>query len=96
MTTTGAQYALAASTGSNGSGASAVGVDTKQNIVVVTTSSSNGSSTQSQSSRGQLITVVTSADPSSPNNLQPIQVGCQSFVQWEVLLRNLRSFVQDL
>lgn len=80
MTTTGAQYALAASSGpGNGGGATAasVGVDSKASVVVVTTSSSSGtgSSAQTQSARPQqLITVVTSADPSSPNNLQPIQV----------------------
>ncbi|KAL0118279.1 hypothetical protein PUN28_009138 [Cardiocondyla obscurior] len=80
MTTTGAQYALAAaSTGANNSGGSstAVGVDSKQNVVVVTTTSSSsggGSGAQTQSARGQqLITVVTNPDPSSPNNLQPIQ-----------------------
>ncbi|XP_011868958.1 PREDICTED: DNA-binding protein RFX2 isoform X7 [Vollenhovia emeryi] len=81
MTTTGAQYALAAaSTGANNSGGSsaAVGVDSKQNVVVVTTTSSTsggGGAAQTQSARGQqLITVVTSPDPSSPNNLQPIQL----------------------
>lgn len=81
MTTTGAQYALAAaSTGANNSGGSstAVGVESKQNVVVVTTTSSSsggGSGAQTQSARGQqLITVVTNPDPSSPNNLQPIQV----------------------
>ncbi|KAL0118277.1 hypothetical protein PUN28_009138 [Cardiocondyla obscurior] len=81
MTTTGAQYALAAaSTGANNSGGSstAVGVDSKQNVVVVTTTSSSsggGSGAQTQSARGQqLITVVTNPDPSSPNNLQPIQL----------------------
>ncbi|XP_032454563.1 DNA-binding protein RFX2 isoform X12 [Nasonia vitripennis] len=77
MTTTGAQYALAASTGAgNGGGNSAVGVE-KPSVVVVTTSNSNGSGSaaQSQSGRGQqLITVVTSGDPSSPNSLQPIQL----------------------
>jgi len=83
MTTTGAQYALAAaSTGANNSGGSstAVGVDSKQNVVVVTTTSSSsggGSVAQTQSARGQepeFITVVTNPDASSPNNLQPIQV----------------------
>jgi len=81
MTTTGAQYALAAaSTGANNSGGSsaAVGVESKPSVVVVTTTSSssgNGNGAQTQSARGQqLITVVTSPDPSSPNNLQPIQV----------------------
>ena len=79
MTTTGAQYALAASTGAgnNSGGNTAVGVDSKANIVVVTTSNSNGNTgvAQTHSTRGrQLITVVTSADPSSPSNLQPIQV----------------------
>lgn len=79
MTTTGAQYALAASTRANNSGGSSttVGVEPKPSVVVVTTSSSSGSgnAAQSQSTRGQqLITVVTSPDPSSPNNLQPIQV----------------------
>ncbi|EZA50304.1 Transcription factor RFX3 [Ooceraea biroi] len=80
MTTTGAQYALAAaSTGANNSGGSsaAVGVESKPSVVVVTTTSSSsggGSGAQTQSARGQqLITVVTSPDPSSPNNLQPIQ-----------------------
>ncbi|XP_014474716.1 PREDICTED: DNA-binding protein RFX2 isoform X5 [Dinoponera quadriceps] len=78
MTTTGAQYALAASTGANNSGGSSapVGVESKPSVVVVTTSSSSGggSGAQTQSARGQqLITVVTSPDPSSPNNLQPIQ-----------------------
>ncbi|CAL7942644.1 unnamed protein product [Xylocopa violacea] len=78
MTTTGAQYALAASTRANNSGGSSttVGVEPKPSVVVVTTSSSSGSgnAAQSQSTRGQqLITVVTSPDPSSPNNLQPIQ-----------------------
>lgn len=80
MTTTGAQYALAASTRANNSGGSSasVGVEPKPSVVVVTTSSSSGSGSgsvaQSQSARGQqLITVVTSPDPSSPN-LQPIQV----------------------
>ncbi|XP_032684856.1 DNA-binding protein RFX2 isoform X2 [Odontomachus brunneus] len=78
MTTTGAQYALAASTGANNSGGSStpVGVESKPSVVVVTTSSSSGggSGAQTQSARGQqLITVVTSSDPSSPNNLQPIQ-----------------------
>lgn len=78
MTTTGAQYALAASAGAgNGGGApTAVGMDTKPSVVALTTSSSGNSSTcQAQSTRGQqVITVVTSPDPSSPNNLQPIQV----------------------
>ncbi|XP_014474718.1 PREDICTED: DNA-binding protein RFX2 isoform X7 [Dinoponera quadriceps] len=79
MTTTGAQYALAASTGANNSGGSSapVGVESKPSVVVVTTSSSSGggSGAQTQSARGQqLITVVTSPDPSSPNNLQPIQL----------------------
>lgn len=79
MTTTGAQYALAASTGANNSGGNStpVGVESKPSVVVVTTSSSSGggSGAQTQSARGQqLITVVTSPDPSSPNNLQPIQV----------------------
>ncbi|XP_032684859.1 DNA-binding protein RFX2 isoform X5 [Odontomachus brunneus] len=79
MTTTGAQYALAASTGANNSGGSStpVGVESKPSVVVVTTSSSSGggSGAQTQSARGQqLITVVTSSDPSSPNNLQPIQL----------------------
>lgn len=78
MTTTGAQYTLAASTGAGNSGGNSnVGVDPKPSVVVVTTSNSNGSESaaQSQSSRGQqLITVVTSGDPSSPNSLQPIQV----------------------
>ncbi|XP_034185450.1 regulatory transcription factor Rfx isoform X3 [Osmia lignaria lignaria] len=80
MTTTGAQYALAASTRANNSGGSStsVGVEPKPSVVVVTTSSSSGSGSgsvaQSQSARGQqLITVVTSPDPSSPN-LQPIQL----------------------
>nr|XP_031830230.1 DNA-binding protein RFX2 isoform X5 [Nomia melanderi] len=78
MTTTGAQYALAASTRANNSGGNSatVGVEPKSSVVVVTTSSSSGSGSaaQSQSTRGQqLITVVTSPDPSSPNNLQPIQ-----------------------
>nr|XP_033337438.1 DNA-binding protein RFX2 isoform X4 [Megalopta genalis] len=78
MTTTGAQYALAASTRANNSGGNSatVGVEPKPSVVVVTTSSSSGSGSaaQSQSTRGQqLITVVTSPDPSSPNNLQPIQ-----------------------
>ncbi|KAG7197128.1 hypothetical protein KM043_007215 [Ampulex compressa] len=78
MTTTGAQYALAASTGTNNGGRSSatVGVEPKPSVVVVTTSSSSGggSVAQTQSARGQqLITVVTSPDPSSPNNLQPIQ-----------------------
>lgn len=81
MTTTGAQYALATSSGAGGGGGGAgVGVDSKSGIVVVTTSSSSasGSAAQTQSTRGQqLITVVTSPDPSSPNSLQvqPIQVG---------------------
>lgn len=79
MTTTGAQYALATS-GGGGGGNNGVGVDSKSGIVVVTTSSSSGSGSgaQTQSTRGQqLITVVTSPDPSSPNSLQvqPIQVG---------------------
>ncbi|XP_017752517.1 PREDICTED: DNA-binding protein RFX2 isoform X1 [Eufriesea mexicana] len=79
MTTTGAQYALAASTRANSSGGSSttVGVEPKPSVVVVTTSSSSasGNAAQSQSTRGQqLITVVTSSDPSSPNNLQPIQL----------------------
>ncbi|XP_078043752.1 regulatory transcription factor Rfx isoform X1 [Augochlora pura] len=79
MTTTGAQYALAASTRANNSGgnSASVGVEPKPSVVVVTTSSSSGSGSaaQSQSTRGQqLITVVTSPDPSSPNNLQPIQL----------------------
>ncbi|XP_076168493.1 regulatory transcription factor Rfx isoform X4 [Ptiloglossa arizonensis] len=79
MTTTGAQYALAASTRTNNSGGNSatVGVEPKPSVVVVTTSSSSGSGSaaQSQSTRGQqLITVVTSPDPSSPNNLQPIQL----------------------
>ncbi|XP_076684700.1 regulatory transcription factor Rfx isoform X6 [Andrena cerasifolii] len=79
MTTTGAQYALAASTRANNGGGSSttVGVEPKPSVVVVTTSSSSGSGSaaQSQSTRGQqLITVVTSPDPSSPNNLQPIQL----------------------
>ncbi|XP_034934606.1 DNA-binding protein RFX2-like isoform X3 [Chelonus insularis] len=82
MTTTGAQYALAASTGAgHGGGNSAVvEVETKPNIVVVTTSSTNssGSIVQNQTSRGQqLITVVTSSDPTSTNNLQPIQLVVQ-------------------
>ncbi|XP_076624445.1 regulatory transcription factor Rfx isoform X1 [Colletes latitarsis] len=79
MATTGAQYALAASTRTNNSGGSSttVGVEPKPSVVVVTTSSSSGSgnAAQSQSTRGQqLITVVTSPDPSSSNNLQPIQL----------------------
>ncbi|XP_029178995.1 DNA-binding protein RFX2 isoform X3 [Nylanderia fulva] len=81
MTTTGAQYALAAaSTGANNSGGSSttVGVESKPSVVVVTTTSSSsggGNGAQTQSARGQqLITVVTSPDPSSPNNLQPIQL----------------------
>ncbi|XP_066598967.1 DNA-binding protein RFX2 isoform X3 [Prorops nasuta] len=79
MTTTGAQYALAASNGANNGGGSSatVGVESKPSVVVVTTSNSSGgvSSAQTQSTRGQqLITVVTSPDPSSPNNLQPIQL----------------------
>ncbi|XP_020286707.1 DNA-binding protein RFX2 isoform X3 [Pseudomyrmex gracilis] len=81
MTTTGAQYALAAaSTGANnsGGGSTAVGVDSKPSVVVVTTTSSSsggGNGAQTQSGRGQqLITVVTSPDPSSPSNLQPIQL----------------------
>ena len=78
MTTTGAQYALAASAGAgNGGGApTAVGVDIKPSVVALTTTSSGNSTTcQAQSNRGQqVITVVTSPDPSSPNNLQPIQV----------------------
>ncbi|XP_006564644.1 DNA-binding protein RFX2 isoform X3 [Apis mellifera] len=79
MTTTGAQYALAASTraNNNGGNSTTVGVEPKPSVVVVTTSSSSGSgnAAQSQSTRGQqLITVVTSSDPSSPNNLQPIQL----------------------
>lgn len=79
MTTTGAQYALAASTraNNNGNNSTTVGVEPKPSVVVVTTSSSSGSgnAAQSQSTRGQqLITVVTSSDPSSPNNLQPIQL----------------------
>ncbi|XP_017893084.1 DNA-binding protein RFX2 isoform X3 [Ceratina calcarata] len=79
MTTTGAQYALAASTRANnsGGGSTTVGMDPKPSVVVVTTSSSSGSDNtgQSQSNRGQqLITVVANPDPSSPNNLQPIQL----------------------
>ncbi|XP_051175428.1 DNA-binding protein RFX2 isoform X3 [Leptopilina boulardi] len=78
MTTTGAQYALAASAGAgNGGGAStAVGVDTKPNIVTLTaTSTGNSTTCQAQPTRGQqVITVVTSPDPSSPNSLQPIQL----------------------
>ncbi|XP_043472783.1 DNA-binding protein RFX2 isoform X2 [Leptopilina heterotoma] len=78
MTTTGAQYALAASAGAgNGGGVSAaVGVDTKPNVVTLTTTSTGNSSTcQAQPTRGQqVITVVTSPDPSSPNSLQPIQL----------------------
>ncbi|XP_043678682.1 DNA-binding protein RFX2 isoform X3 [Vespula pensylvanica] len=79
MTTTGAQYALTASTGANGSGGNSttVGVEPKPSVVVVTTSSSSGGANvaQTQSTRGQqLITVVTSPDPSSPSNLQPIQL----------------------
>ncbi|XP_067209809.1 DNA-binding protein RFX2 isoform X3 [Linepithema humile] len=88
MTTTGAQYALAAaSTGANNSGGSsaAVGVESKPSVVVVTTTSSssgNGNGAQSQSARGQqLITVVTSPDPSSPNNLQPIQLLVQDSLE---------------
>ncbi|XP_012135970.1 regulatory transcription factor Rfx isoform X3 [Megachile rotundata] len=84
MTTTGAQYALAASTRANNSGGSStsVGVEPKPSVVVVTTSSSSGSGSggaaQSQSTRGQqLITVVTSPDPSSPTNLQPLQLFVQ-------------------
>lgn len=79
MATTGAQYTLTASTGANGSGGTSttVGVEPKSSVVVVTTSSSSGGANvaQTQSTRGQqLITVVTSPDPSSPSNLQPIQV----------------------
>lgn len=78
MTTTGAQYALAASAGAgSGGGVSAsVGVDTKPNVVTLTATSTGSSSTcQAQPTRGQqVITVVTSPDPSSPNSLQPIQV----------------------
>ncbi|XP_048505807.1 DNA-binding protein RFX2 isoform X13 [Athalia rosae] len=88
MTTTGAQYTLATSTGvGNGGGSgSGVGVDSKSGIVVVTTSSSNGSGSaaQTQSTRGQqLITVVTSPDPSSPNSLQvqPIQLLVQDSLE---------------
>ncbi|XP_025153808.1 DNA-binding protein RFX2 isoform X6 [Harpegnathos saltator] len=86
MTTTGAQYALAASTGANNSGGSStpVGVESKPSVVVVTTSSSSGggSGAQTQSARGQqLITVVTSPDPSSPNNLQPIQLLVQDSLE---------------
>uniref|UniRef100_A0ABD2VWQ9 RFX-type winged-helix domain-containing protein n=1 Tax=Trichogramma kaykai TaxID=54128 RepID=A0ABD2VWQ9_9HYME len=84
MTTTGTQYTLAASNraanaangGGNSSSSTAVGVDSKSNVVVVTTSNSNGNASASQTPTGrgqQLITVVTS-DPSSPNNLQPIQL----------------------
>lgn len=75
MTTTGAQYALAASTssGHGGGNSTIVETDTKPSVVVVTTSST--SATQSQGARGQqLITVVTSPDPTNSNNLQPIQV----------------------
>ncbi|XP_033223625.1 DNA-binding protein RFX2 isoform X3 [Belonocnema kinseyi] len=78
MATTGAQYALAASAGAGNGGVTptAVGVDTKPSVVALTTTSSGNSSTcQAQSTRGQqVITVVTSPDPSSPNNLQPIQL----------------------
>ncbi|XP_023244976.1 DNA-binding protein RFX2 [Copidosoma floridanum] len=78
MTTTGAQYALSASTGTaNGGGNSAVGVDsTKSSVVVVTTSNSNGNGNapQSQAARGQQLITVVTGDPSSPNNLQPIQL----------------------
>lgn len=88
MTTTGAtQYALAAaaaasggganSGGGGGNGGSPVGVDTKPSVVVVTTSSSNvsGATAQSQPGRGQQLITVVASDPSSPNSLQPIQVG---------------------
>ncbi|XP_046741895.1 DNA-binding protein RFX2 isoform X2 [Diprion similis] len=86
--TTGAQYALATSAGAGGGrdGTSGVGVDSKSGVVVVTTSSSSGSGSaaQTQSTRGQqLITVVTSPDPSSPNNLQvqPIQLLVQDSLE---------------
>ncbi|XP_046424208.1 DNA-binding protein RFX2 isoform X3 [Neodiprion pinetum] len=88
MTTTGAQYALATSAGAGGGGdgTSGVGVDSKSGVVVVTTSSSSGSGSaaQTQSTRGQqLITVVTSPDPSSPNSLQvqPIQLLVQDSLE---------------
>lgn len=70
MTTTGAQYALAASNGANSSG------DIKPNVVVVTSPNGNGNGQviQTQPHAQQLITVVASSDPSSPTTLQPIQV----------------------
>ncbi|XP_063982445.1 transcription factor RFX3 isoform X8 [Diachasmimorpha longicaudata] len=81
MTTTGAQYALAASTTANhgGGNSTVVEADIKPSVVVVTTSSTSasGSVAQSQGARGQLITVVTSPDPSNSNNLQPIQLVVQ-------------------
>ncbi|XP_044018453.1 DNA-binding protein RFX2 isoform X1 [Aphidius gifuensis] len=85
MTTTGAQYALAASTGTGhgGGNSNVVEVDDKPNIVVVTTSSTSavGSVAQSQTRGQQLITVVTSTDPSNNNNLQPIQLVVQDSLE---------------
>ncbi|RLU15456.1 hypothetical protein DMN91_012450 [Ooceraea biroi] len=102
MTTTGAQYALAAaSTGANNSGGSsaAVGVESKPSVVVVTTTSSSsggGSGAQTQSARGQqLITVVTSPDPSSPNNLQPIQCLSRDLAL-SMLLKNMHLCTSTL
>lgn len=82
MTTTGAQYALAAANGANNGG------DIKPNVVVVTSSNGNGNGQVIQTQQ-QLITVVASSDPSSPTNLQPIQV----LIKLENLLRH--SFDQS-
>ncbi|KAK0176824.1 hypothetical protein PV328_000928 [Microctonus aethiopoides] len=99
MTTTGAQYALAASTGAGhgGGNSTIVEVEAKPSVVVVTTSStsSSGSVVQNQTARGQqLITVVTSSDPTSANNLQPIQLSLQNFIDGEKLI-GIKSIIAD-
>ncbi|XP_057342211.1 DNA-binding protein RFX2 isoform X1 [Microplitis mediator] len=86
MTTTGAQFALAASTGTahSGNNSAIVEVETKPSIIVdTTTSASNtGSISQGQSTRNQqIITVVASPNSTTTNNLQPIQLVVQDSLE---------------